>query len=98
MIEPSNLASGGTMTTFDGAALRPGSLPLPFPFPLLDPPLPMPTGRLPVNRLTVRTPTRTRPTIDRTGASHEPTGPRPYGSPARRGRAPALFVTCSAPP
>ena len=71
---------------FDGAAVRVGPPSPPSPLPSLPPsPHPIPNGTWPLSRLSVRCPMRTRPTIDRTGASHDPTGPIPYGSRARGG-------------
>src|SRR6188472_4247595 len=60
------------MTTFDGAGVCAGPpFPLPFPFPLE-----LPNGTPPWSRLMVTTATSSRPTIDRTGASQGPAGPR----------------------
>ena len=65
------------MTTFDGAGVRVAPVSPPLVEPSLAFPVPIPNGSEPPRRLIVMTATSTRPTTDRTGASHEPTGPTP---------------------
>ena len=70
-IEPSNAASSGTTTSFEGAGVRAG--PATFPPSPVDPP--MPNGTSPLSRFSVMTPMSTRPMTESRGARIVPIGP-----------------------
>jgi len=72
-MDPGKVMSG-TRTTLDGVAVR-VAVPPPEPEPL--PFAPPRNGALPSRRLSVMNATMSRPTIDRAGAIHDPTGPMP---------------------
>ena len=71
-IEPSNVASSSTMTTFDGAAVRVGPTSPPFPvvpsLPVAPVLLPM-NGTCPLSRFSVTNAITRRPTTERIGAA-----------------------------
>src|SRR6478735_2717108 len=76
-IEPLNVSrSGGTTTTFGGAAVWAGPpSPEPVPPPFVPPFEPPTKGTVPLSRLRVTNATRSNPTTDSAGATHRPGEP-----------------------